>query len=142
MAEASKESDPKIGKQIVEEEINSTEVASTSENDNDEIEDEHADATNTDGAAAESSSKKKKSKRAKLRKALGAAVGGGGGEAEASEGPSSSANAASKLTTSMVEQLLEMNPSLKSEVAGMGKEEAAEAVKKLDVADLLTGMVT
>jgi glycylpeptide N-tetradecanoyltransferase len=39
-----------------------------------------------------------------------------------------------------VEQLLEMNPSLKSEVAGMGKEAATEAVKKLDVADLLTGM--
>ena len=137
MAEASKQIDPNVGKEVVKEEINASEVASTSENDNDENADEPVDATNADSVAAGSSSKKKKSKREKLKKALGA----GSSEADAAEGSSASANAASKLTTSMVEQLLEMNPSLKSEVAGMGKEEAAEAVKKLDVADLLTGMV-
>ncbi len=41
----------------------------------------------------------------------------------------------------MVDQLLEMNPSLKSEVAGMDRDKAVEAVNKLDVSDLLTGMV-
>lgn len=138
MAEESKEIDPKIEEEILKEEINHTEAVSTSENDNDEIEGEIVDATSADGVAAESSSKKKKrSKRAKLKKALGAVS----SDVGSSEGPSASPNTASKLTTSMVEQLLEMNPSLKSEVAGMGKEEAAEAVKKLDVADLLTGMV-
>jgi glycylpeptide N-tetradecanoyltransferase len=137
MAEESKEIDPKFEEELVKEVTNTTDIASTSENDNDEVEDEHEDATTTDGAAAESSSKKRKSKRAKLKKVLGA----GSSEAEKSEGPSASANTASKLTTNMVEQLLEMNPSLKSEVAGMGKEQAAQAVKKLDVADLLTGMV-
>lgn len=137
MAEESKEIDPKVEGELVKEVTNITDVANTSENDNDEVEDEPEDATTTDGAAAESSSKKKKSKRAKLKKALGA----GNDDVEKSEGSSASANTASKLTTTMVEQLLEMNPSLKSEVAGMGKQEAAEAVKKLDVADLLTGMV-
>ena len=137
MAEESKEIDPKLEEKLVQEEINSMELASTSENDHEEVEDENMDAANKDDVAAESSAKKKKSKRAKLKKALGA----GSGDVGSSEGSSASANTASKLTTSMVEQLLEMNPSLKSEVAGMGKEEAAEAVKKLDVADLLTGMV-
>lgn len=128
MAEESKEIDPKLEEKIIKEDLNS---------DHDEVEDENVDAASKDGAAVESSAKKKKSKRAKLKKALGA----GSSDVGSSEGSSASANTASKLTTSMVEQLLEMNPSLKSEVAGMGKEEAAEAVKKLDVADLLTGMV-
>lgn len=34
-----------------------------------------------------------------------------------------------------------MNPALRSEVAGLDKNNAAEAVRKMDVADLLTGMV-
>jgi glycylpeptide N-tetradecanoyltransferase len=138
MAEESKEIDPTVEKETVKEvETNFTDIASTSENDNEEIEDEHVDATTTEDIAAESMSKKKKSKRAKLKKALGT----GSKEVGTSEGSDASTNTARKLTTSMVEQLLEMNPSLKSEVAGMGKEAAAEAVKKLDVADLLTGMV-
>lgn len=99
-------------------------------------EDEPADNTNTD-AAAVSSGAKKRSKKAKLKKAFGSRK-----SADANvEGSSASANPASKLTPGMVEQLLEMNPSLKSEVAGMNKEKAAQTLKKLDVADLLTGMV-
>lgn len=138
MAEESKEIDPKLNETIIQDEADSAEVASASENDHDDAEEERVDAANNDGGATESSAKKKRSKRAKLKKAFGA---GSSSDAGPSEGSSSSANTASKLTTSMVEQLLEMNPSLKSEVAGMGKEEAAEAVKRLDVADLLTGMV-
>ena len=138
MAQESKEIDPKLDETIIHDEMNSTEVASTSENDHDDAEEEGIDAANKDGGATESSATKKKSKRARLKKALGA---GSSSDVGPSEGSSASANTASKLTTSMVEQLLEMNPSLKSEVAGMGKEEAAEAVKRLDVADLLTGMV-
>lgn len=100
-------------------------------------EEDHAEVEGQDAAAASSSAKKKKSKKAKMKKVLGATSKDNG----AASSSSSSANPASKLTTGMVEQLLEMNPSLKGEVAGMDKEKAAEALKKLDVADLLTGMV-
>ena len=89
-----------------------------------------------DAVAAGSAAKKKKSKKAKLKQALGVVR----KEGEGKETSSSSPNSASKLTSGMVEQLLEMNPSLKGEVAGMDKEKAAETLKKLDVADLLTGM--
>ena len=90
---------------------------------------------NSDSVAASSITKKKKSKKAKLKKVLGV------NDKEEDDKSESSTNPASKLTSGMVEQLLEMNPSLKGEVAGMDKETAAEKLKKLDVADLLTGMV-
>ncbi len=99
---------------------------------------EDVDPTNnkdSDAVAAGSVAKKKKSKRAKLKKALG--VSKRDGENDTGEGAS---NPASKLTSGQVEQLLEMNPALKGEVAGMDKEKASEAIKKMDVADLLTGM--
>ena len=88
--------------------------------------------SSVDAPAEDSVSKKKKSKKAKLKKALG--VGSKDGEA----GASSSTN---KLTPEMAKQLLEMNPSLKGEFAGMDKKTAAEAIKKLDAADLMTGLV-
>jgi glycylpeptide N-tetradecanoyltransferase len=93
---------------------------------------EKIESTNGDGAASSSKSKKKKSKKARLKKAIGMGT--------QDEEPGSSSNPASKLTPGMVDQLLEMNPSLRGEVAGMNKEKAAEILKKLDVADLLTGM--
>lgn len=135
MTEESKEVDPAIDAEAVEAAfgIQGNEAASAEDVD----EQEAAEEQSTDAVAAGSNAKKKKSKKAKIKKALGVA----NNEDGAAGGSSSSANPASKLTTGMVEQLLEMNPSLKSEVAGMNKEQAAEAVKKLDVADLLTGMV-
>ena len=96
--------------------------------------DEVPDSTNPDALAAGSATKKKKSKKAKLKKALGV-------DSNHDKEASSSSTPASKLTDGMVEQLLEMNPSLKSEVAGLDKDNAAEAVRKMEVADLLTGMV-
>ena len=95
------------------------------------------DNKDTDSIAAGSVAKKKKSKKAKLKKALG--VNSKDGDNDVSEG---SSNPASKLTGNMVEQLLEMNPSLKSEVSGMDKDKAAETLKKMNVADLLTGLVS
>lgn len=94
--------------------------------------DDEPGAGSTEDAVA-TTAKPKKSKKAKIKKALG--VGSKDGD------PGSSSNPVSKLTPNMVEQLLEMNPSLKGEVAGMNKEKAAEILKKLEVADLLTGMV-
>ena len=93
-------------------------------------------ATNQDNSTGTSISKKKKSTKAKLKKVFGAD--NNENEAESSK---NSSNPASKLTPDMVEQLLEMNLSLKNEVAGMSKEKAAETIKKLDAADLLSGMV-
>lgn len=45
-----------------------------------------------------------------------------------------------KMTTKMAESLLEMNPALKNEMAGMDKGKAAEILRNLDLSDLLTGM--
>ncbi len=109
-------------------------LGQSSTTDQDSAEDvEPADSKDPDSVAAGSVTKKKKSKKAKLKKALGVSSKHAGKD-------ESGSNPASKLTGNMVEQLLEMNPSLKSEVSGMDKEEAAETLKKIDVADLLTGM--
>ena len=96
---------------------------------------EGAESANTETVASNSTTKKKKSKKAKLKRILG------GGKGNDTDGVNAASNPASKLTSGMVEQLLEMNPSLKGEVAGMNKERAAETLKGLEVADLLTGMV-
>ncbi|PKY02092.1 N-myristoyl transferase [Aspergillus campestris IBT 28561] len=45
-----------------------------------------------------------------------------------------------KLTPKMAESLLENNPALKNEMAGLGKDKTAEALRKMDIADLLTGL--
>ncbi|KAL9017453.1 MAG: hypothetical protein Q9185_005215 [Variospora sp. 1 TL-2023] len=134
MSEESKEVDPVVDADAIKEVAEGTENDAASGEDADAADD--AEVENEDAVAACSSAKKKTSKRAKIKKALGA-LGKDDGAAGNSD---SAANPASKLTTEMVEQLLEMNPSLKNEVAGMDKEKAADALKKLDVADLLTGM--
>lgn len=115
-------------------------LISSTDGNNEQESAEDVDSTSnrdSDAVAASSATKKKKSKKAKLKQVLGAK----GKDDWNKETSDSSANPASKLTSGMVEQLLEMNPSLKSEVAGMDKEKATETVKKMDVADLLTGMV-
>ncbi|KAL8905683.1 MAG: hypothetical protein Q9171_006578 [Xanthocarpia ochracea] len=133
MAEESKEVDTRLDAEVVNETAEEdTDVLSNEDGDDDEA----AEGESPDAVAAGSSAKKKKSKKAKIKKALGI-INKEDGEASGSSSPP---NPASKLTTGMMEQLLEMNPSLKGEVAGMEKEKAAEALKKLDVADLLTGM--
>lgn len=101
-------------------------------------EDQPSIVGNNDGGdkSISPAARKKKSKRAKLKSALGA----GSHDAGASSS-NNSTSPASKLTPGMVEQLLEMNPSLQSEVAGMDKEKAVEKLQQLEVADLLTGMV-
>lgn len=134
MSEESKEIDPDVHKPALD-------ASSPSQNlriGEDDIDEDSLENAHADTFASASSAKKKKSKKAKLKQAFGV----GGSEDGHENTPSSSSNPASKLTPGMVEQLLEMNPSLKNEVAGMDKETAAQALKKLDVADLLTGMVS
>ena len=133
MSQESKIIDPEVDKEIISEIV----AAAVANGKNAVVEDESdeegpKDPADEDALAATSKSKKKKSKKARMKKALGLK--------ESEGGSSGSSNPASKLTAEMVEQLLEMNPSLKGEVAGMGKEKAAEMLKTLDVADLLTGM--
>lgn len=136
MPEESKESDPKVEEEALDEVLK--EKLTDIPVDEESGEDEHPASTNSDAVAASSSAKKKRSKRAALKKKI---LGDGGTDLGNGEPSGSSSNPASRLTNDMVEQLLEMNPSLKSEVSGMDREKAAEAVKKLDVSDLLTGMV-
>lgn len=130
----SKESDPDITKEAFKEAID--EAAAAVKDDNvSEDEDEGPEASTTEGAAAEAAKTKKKSKKSKVKKALGME----GGEKATPSG--SGSTPASKLTTGMIEQLLEMNPSLKTEVEGMTPDQAAEALRKLNVSDLMTGLV-
>ena len=132
MAEESKEVDSPTEEAAIKEVIESNLAAAANE---DEVEeDEEHESTSTDAIATGAATKKKKSKKAKIKKALGV---GAKSDAEAS----SSSKPANKLTQAHVDQLLEMNPALKSEVAGLDKEKATEKLKKMDVADLLTGMV-
>lgn len=133
MTEESKQVDPRANEEAVKEIFNQ---AATNDDEHDDAYDD-ADTTTADAVAAGSATKKKKSKKAKLKKLISASS-NQNGEAE---GSSSSSKSASKLTDGMVEQLLDMNPSLRGEVAGMDKSKAAETLKKLDVADLLTGLV-
>ena len=134
MAEQSKEADSKtVGEAL-------TEVLS-SEKDKNEVTEDGSQVDADDAPAAEGIAKKKKSKKAKLKKALGRTSSAEDGPSANAEGPSAGANPASKLTSDMVQQLLEMNPSLKSEVAGMSQEQTAQKIKSLEVADLITGMV-
>ncbi len=135
MSEESKEIDPIVEKETLEGVLG--ESPSEAPIDDQSGEDEPAAGTSSDAVAAGSNAKKKRSKKAALKKVLG----GGSVDHANDDASGSSPNPASKLTSEMVEQLLEMNPSLKSEVAGMDRDKAAEIVKKLDVSDLLTGMV-
>ncbi|MCJ1394225.1 glycylpeptide N-tetradecanoyltransferase [Xylographa bjoerkii] len=133
MSQESKIIDPEVDEEVVSEVV----AAAVANGKNPVIEDVSDEEglthpANGEALAATSKSKKKKSKKSRMKKALGIK--------EPEEGASGSSNPASKLTAEMVEQLLEMNPSLKGEVAGLGKEKAAEMLKTLDVADLLTGM--
>jgi glycylpeptide N-tetradecanoyltransferase len=123
MSSGSKEIDPALSEEAAKEVVEEVENGEGSEDEKPEASEGQDETT---GKA-----KKKKSKKSRMK----AALTGGSKDGESSK---SSTN---KLTPGMVDQLLEMNPSLKGEVAGMGKEKAVETLKKLDVSDLLTGMV-
>jgi len=135
MSAESKEEDPQVDGEIITELVTETNQngKSPAVEDGSGDEDDAPEPPNGDTVVGGSKSRKKKSKKSRLKKALGVP--------SQDESSASSSNPASKLTPEMVEQLLEMNPSLGGEVAGMNKEKAAQILKKLDVADLLTGMV-
>lgn len=53
---------------------------------------------------------------------------------------SKDANPLAKITPQMAETLLENNPALKNEMLGLDKDKAAEALRKMDISQLLTGL--
>src|SRR5262249_30716948 len=77
--------------------------------------------------------KKKKSK-AKKEKIAAALTGDGASAAESSQDPGST------MTPQMIDSVLDANPSLKGELSSMNKAQAAELLKKMDIAQLLTGL--
>lgn len=58
----------------------------------------------------------------------------------ATEGPSGGKPSVAKMTMKEAKTLLEMNPALKSEMAGLDGDKAVEAMQKMSIADLLTGL--
>lgn len=131
MSAESKEIDPLVAGEVLEAEVEGEEDSGE--------EDEGQDGAALDGASADAAtstkSKKKKSKKEKLKKIIGA------GPKDGAAAVASSSKPAAKLTPEGMKELLAMNPSLKAELAGMSSDQATEALKRLDVADLMTGMV-
>lgn len=62
------------------------------------------------------------------------------GGAAGEEGEGSDAKPSARITEDMAESLLEMNPSLKAELSGVDKNKATDILRKMDVADLMTGL--
>lgn len=83
------------------------------------------------GAGEEGAAKKKK--KSKRKKVANALTGNKGEEGDASK-------PASKMSNEGIETLLEMNPALKGELSKMSPAQAQEALKKMDVSQLLTGL--
>lgn len=95
---------------------------------------EPVETVSVDDAPSSTATKKKKPKRKRAKIHLA-------GEGASSSGPGESSVGSSKLPSTVVDSLLRNNPSLQSEVGGMGKEKAEDLLRKLNVSDLLTGMV-
>ncbi|PLB54541.1 N-myristoyl transferase [Aspergillus steynii IBT 23096] len=57
-----------------------------------------------------------------------------------SDKKSKDAHPLAKITPQMAETLLENNPALKNEMLGLDKDKAAEALRKMDISQLLTGL--
>jgi glycylpeptide N-tetradecanoyltransferase len=126
MAEESKEIDPKTTSQAMQEVKEETaagkapQLASDSDDEPPPLVDQEADTI-----AEAATQKRKKSKKAKLKEVLRSPP---------------TASETERLDRDMVTQLMEMNPALKSEYAGLDKDKMAEMIKKMDVAELLTGL--
>ncbi|KIV77643.1 hypothetical protein PV11_09430 [Exophiala sideris] len=90
--------------------------------------------TAQDPETATSAKPKKKKKKSKKSKLVAALTGNKSSE------PAESSQPAAKLSDDHVKKLLDMNPSLKGELAGVPPAKAAEILKKMDAAQLLSGL--
>ncbi|KAG4031249.1 hypothetical protein MFRU_009g00400 [Monilinia fructicola] len=140
MADNSTTPDPK-GKQIasdnVPENISSpqAEVESENEEDNDE--------TNTGATGTPATGKKKKSKRKKIKAALGV---GSSSESSKETTRDDLSKAVAGLSKSQIEELLSLNPALAQQIGAadgdLSGKQAAEAVRKLSLEDIMTGLAS
>ncbi|KAL6243816.1 glycylpeptide N-tetradecanoyltransferase [Rhinocladiella similis] len=106
------------------------------EHQDDQLESESETEEQAQDAVESTTSKtKKKKKRSKRSKIVSAITGN-----KASEAAESSSQPAAKLSNDHIKQLLEMNPTLKGELAGMPTEKAADVLRKMDLQQLLSGM--
>ncbi|KIW84243.1 hypothetical protein Z517_03493 [Fonsecaea pedrosoi CBS 271.37] len=103
-----------------------------------DAEEQHQDGATegTHDATEKSSGKaKKKKKRSKKSKLVSAITG-----KKSPEEPTDPSKPASSLAGDSLENLLDMNPALKGELAGLSPEKANELLKKMDVSQLLSGL--
>jgi len=119
-----------------------------------EDEEDHQSDTAEGAATAKPKKKKKRSKKSKLVNALTGKQDDTSSElAEGStsksaaklddataEASKSTSKSAPKLDDATIKTLLDVNPALKGELAGLPPEKAQEVLKKLNVSDLLTGL--
>ncbi|KAI9749670.1 MAG: hypothetical protein M4579_006783 [Chaenotheca gracillima] len=134
MPELSKQADPAAEGEAVGEEVKDETGAPPSEKLSEE-----EDTTPAQPDAADSGKKKKKSKKKRVKDALT----GGSSSSKATDGSAGSSSgsaAGGKLSGPMVDQLLENNPALKQEVAGLPKAKAEELLEKMNLSDMLTGL--
>lgn len=87
---------------------------------------EQATGTETAGLADPTAPSLKQKIKQKLKKKAG-------------DEESTDSKGAAKMTPKVVDELLALNPALKGELGGMDKAKAAEAIKKMDISELLTG---
>jgi glycylpeptide N-tetradecanoyltransferase len=142
MADESKiqdlQADREAANEILEEQNIDPKVPTGEEEDEDEDEEEGQDGSASKGGPADTKSKKKKSKRKRIKAAFGV-----GPKDEATQ-KADLEKAASGLSKAQITELLALNPALAQELMGDGGDlsggEAAEAMKKLSLQDIMTGL--
>lgn len=139
MPAESKPDDPaassEAAKEIIAESKTPQKTEVTSENE--EEEEENAPTSNPPAAGA--AAKKKKSKKKRIKAALAS----GSGDSEAGPSRASIDKAVNSLSKNDIDQLLKMNPALADQLgvtAGASPSQAAEALKKLKLEDIMTGL--
>lgn len=131
MADESKPEDPATSQEAAKEVIEESKSTSAQvESENEDEEDTAKDAT--------PAAKKKKSKRKKIKAALGV----GSGSSEASSSTQDSSKLVGKLDNDQAEQLLRMNPGLAAQIGDGGMAGSIEALKKMSLQDIMTGLAS
>lgn len=103
--------------------------------------DEETSVAVGDASTSAAPAKKKKKKKSKTKK-LKDALTGGSGKDDGTAASSSSGKEISKSQSTGLEKLLDLNPGLKSELAGKNPEQLAAMLSKMNIQDLLTGTVS
>jgi glycylpeptide N-tetradecanoyltransferase len=129
------ESQPQPPSAAVEEQMESG-SESGAEEEHAEQQQHEGDATNDASTTSAGKGKSKKKKKSKKSKLVSAITGKSSSKSDEPQAESSTP----KLSEDSIKKLLDMNPSLKGELANMPAEKAAEVLKKMDVSQLLSGL--